>query len=316
MKHLAIFASAFMFMGASVQLSGAETPLRYGLEAPRSVSNVILLLTVDRMNEAGNPVEVIDFTSPETMSLALQNGDVDFVSTSAGTALSAIDAGFEAKAFMGSAAADFQMVARKEFTSCESLDGRRVAIQSREGTTGVLAINWFANACPDARPNIMIVPGSENRVAGLLANQLDASPVDMQNTAQLLLMRPDEFGIIDDFADSTTLVGSLYYASSEWLEANADAVKRFVSTYVDVLDEAKQNPTIAKEKLYEILPEGDTAVLDRVMEGWLDDVYIPVEGVQPEAVNFAIEFYGSVRPYSRVRTAEDVSTTDYLPTAD
>jgi ABC-type nitrate/sulfonate/bicarbonate transport system substrate-binding protein len=64
----------------------AKRSLRYGLEAPRSVSNVILLNTLNRMKAAGYAVEIIDFNSPETMTLALQNGDVDFVSTSAGTA--------------------------------------------------------------------------------------------------------------------------------------------------------------------------------------------------------------------------------------
>jgi hypothetical protein len=91
---------------------------------------------------------------------------------------------------MGQSNTDFQMVAKTEFETCESLDGKRVAVQSREGTTGVLTARWFEQECPQARPNILIVPGSENRVAGLIADQLDAAPIDAQNTALLMEQQP------------------------------------------------------------------------------------------------------------------------------
>jgi NitT/TauT family transport system substrate-binding protein len=215
---------------------------------------------------------------------------------------------------MGSAKADFQMVARKVLTSCEALDGKRVAIQSREGTTGALARNWFSTSCPNTRPNIMIIPGSENRVAGLIAGQLDAAPVDLQNTAQLLQLRPDNFGVIRSFGESVQLVGSVYYASTDWLQKNEKTIKEFVSTYVDVLKEAQRESAPFKETLYGIQPDAPRPVLDKVLEGWLaQDIYIPVKGVQPEMIDFAIQFYGKVRPYRTIKSAADVATTDYLP---
>src|SRR4029079_2873385 len=139
-----------------------------------SIVNVPNLAAIDRLKAMGYEVTNAEFQSPEAMTLALQKGDVDIINTSAGTAFSAIDAGFAGKVFLGQSNADFQMVARKEFQTCESLDGKRVAVQSREGTPGVLATRWFSSVCPKAKPNILIVPGSENRVAGLIASQLDA----------------------------------------------------------------------------------------------------------------------------------------------
>ena len=287
--------------------------LNIGLEAPRSISNVPMLLAVDRMTEEGYDVEVIDFQSPETMALALQSGDVDIASTSAGTAFSAIDAGFDARAFMGSARADFQMVAKPEFDSCESLDGKRVAVQSREGTTGVLTLRWFEQECPEARPNILIVAGSENRIAGLIAGQLDAAPVDTQNTAQLMQMRPDEFITIPSFSETADLLGSVYYGSRQFLEENREVVQEFVSTYVEVVEEGYANPTLFKEKLNEILPDSDPAVLDRVVDIWVEqEIYVPVRGVQPEVVQNAIEFYSTARPYQSVSEAADVATDEFV----
>src|SRR5690606_5730983 len=101
-------------------------------------STIPMLLTVDRMRDEGFDVEVIEFQSPETMSLAMQSGDIHLGSTNAGTVFSAIDAGFDGVAFMGSAAADFLMVARTGINECADLDGRAVAIQSTVSTTGAL----------------------------------------------------------------------------------------------------------------------------------------------------------------------------------
>src|SRR5688572_27706825 len=78
------------FGGADAQ--DAKGKIVFGLEVPLSIVNVPNFLAIDRLAEMGYEIETVEFQSPETMSLALQNGEVDISNTSAGTVFSAIDA--------------------------------------------------------------------------------------------------------------------------------------------------------------------------------------------------------------------------------
>jgi ABC-type nitrate/sulfonate/bicarbonate transport system substrate-binding protein len=304
---LAITASA----GAG--LAQSKGKITFGLEVPLSIVNVPNFMAIEKLKAAGYQIETVNFQSPETMTLALQNGQVDIINTSAGTAFSAIDAGFKGKVFLGQSNADFVMVARKEFTTCSSLDGKRVAVQSREGTTGVLAIQWFMRECPNARPNIMIVPGSENRVAGLIAGQLDASPIDSQNTAQLMQRRPGEFAIIDSFSSSTVLLASVFVASSDWLTRNKTAAADFSKAYVESVNQVNASPALLAAEVKKIVPTIDAATLDTVAKGWVDrKVFNPIGGVQPATIKAAIDFYGTARPYRIIKAPEDAATAEFV----
>jgi ABC-type nitrate/sulfonate/bicarbonate transport system substrate-binding protein len=291
----------------------AKGTIRLGVEIPASIVNVPMFMTVDRLKTMGYQVTRVNFQSPETMTLALQNREVDIIGTSVGTAFSAIDAGFDGKAFLGMASADFLMVARQGLASCESLDGKRVAVQSREGTTGVLAARWFEKECPRARPNILIVPGSENRVAGLIAGQLDASPIDSQNTAQLMALRPGQFDTIKSFGQEDKLLASVYVSPTAWLDQNREMMKVLAKTYVDVVHEAYSDRTPFLARTKELLANTDPKIVEAVVDSWISrGILVPVWGVDPQAVEGAIKFYSTARPYRRIKTASDVATNAFV----
>jgi NitT/TauT family transport system substrate-binding protein len=299
--------------GLGTALAQSKGKIVFAFEVPLSIVNVPNFVAIDQLKQQGYDIQTVEFQSPETMALALQNGEVDIVNTSAGTAFSSIDAGFKGKVFLGQSNADFVMVARKEFTTCASLDGKRVAVQSREGTTGVMAQQWFAKECPTANPNILIVPGSENRVAGLLAGQLDASPIDSQNTAQLMQKRPGEFATIDSFSSSSRLLASVFYASTDWLEKNKTAAADFVKAYVAAVNSGNADPASVTAGAKKLVPDMDAAILDQVVQGWISrKVWNPVGGAQPDTIKAALDFYGSARPYKTIKAPGDVSTAEFV----
>ena len=298
---------------APIAEAQAQGKIRLGLEIPASIVNVPMLMTLDRLKAKGYTITTAEFQSPETMTLALQNGEVDLMGTSAGTAFSAIDAGFKGKAFLGMSSSDFLMVAKKDLTSCASLNGKNVAVQSREGTTGVLVARWLRSACPNERPNILIVPGSENRVAGLIAGQLDASPIDTQNTAQLMALRPGSFATIDSFSESAKLLASVYVASDAWLASNESTVKALVETYVDVVKSIRANPAEFLDRTKKLLADTKPEIVERVVTSWVDrSILIPIWGVQDDTIKAAMEFYSSARPYRTIKTPADVATSKFV----
>lgn len=304
--------ASLLTCSATIAAAQEDRTIRLGVEIPASIVNVPMFITIDRIKELGYETQIVEFQSPETMTLALQNGEVDLIGTSAGTAFSAIDAGLDGKAFLGMTMSDFVMVARTELTTCQSLDGKNVAVQSREGTTGVLTARWLASECPEAKPNVLIVPGSENRVAGLIAGQLDASPVDSQNAAQLMALRPGEFDTIDSFAEAGVLA-SVYLASTDWLTNQAETAKVLAKEYTAVVEETKTDSSEFIQRTQALLSDTDPAIVEQVAKSWVErGVLVPVSGVQPEAIEDAIAFYSSAQPYSSIKEPADVATTDFV----
>jgi hypothetical protein len=54
-------------------------------------------------------------------------------------------------------------------------------------------------------------------------------------------------------------------------------------------------------------------LLDEVLKGWIDrKVWNPIGGVQPDTMQAAIDFYSSARPYEKIKSPEDVATTEYV----
>ena len=318
--RMAAFLAAFLAVASvfastvTAYAQGSKGTISIGIEIPFSIVNVPLFLTIDRLKEAGYAVNIVNFQSPETMSLALQNGQIDVVGgVSAGTAFLAIDAGFKGKIFLGLADSDFQMMARSDLPTCESLDGKKVAIHSRGGTSGSLTLLWFRRDCPNIAPDIIIVPGSENRVAGLLAGQIDASAVDSQNAAQLLKERPGEFRIIESFSSSVNLVASVFYARADWLEGSKSTVSDFSKTYAGVVSDGYKNSDLFLTSAKALLPDLDAALLEGVLDSWVARrMWNPVSGVQTERVQEALDFYSRANQYDNVRTPSDVATDEFV----
>jgi ABC-type nitrate/sulfonate/bicarbonate transport system substrate-binding protein len=310
---LALAATALTFQAFSrAEAQTSKGTIRVAVSVPLAVTFIPLFSTIDAMKKAGYTVNVVNFTDPATESQALQNNQVDIVPIAAGTVFAAVDAGLQAKAFLGLAGTDFEMVAPNSLATCDSLDGKRVAIESRTGTTGTLATLWFKQTCPNAKPNIIVLAGSDNRLAGLLAGQIDATALDTQNTVLLMQKKPNDYHVFASFGDVKVLA-SVFYAKTAWLDANKQMVMDFTKAYNDTVNQGYANPALFVTEGKTILPDLDPALLTQVVNSWVQrKIWVPVSGVQPDTIKGAIDFYSSAAPYKNVKTAADVSTTDFV----
>jgi ABC-type nitrate/sulfonate/bicarbonate transport system substrate-binding protein len=78
MIHLLSLALA-LFVAVSPVPAAAQ--MRLAAEIPLSIVNVPMAIAIDRLKQKGAKIEVIEFQSPESMMLALQQGQVDLVGT-------------------------------------------------------------------------------------------------------------------------------------------------------------------------------------------------------------------------------------------
>lgn len=278
-----------------------------------SVAFVPTMMAIERLNDMGYDFQVTQFESTSTEIQAATEGAIDIASASAAAQMAAIDAGLENQFFLTRYINEFVLVAKAEFATCESLDGQRVAIHAQTDITGLLTLSYFEQTCPDAEPNIQIVEGSENRLAGLLQDQLDASPLDLQNTQQLMQERPGEFVVVANFVDDFPLIAGVYSAPPEWLAANEEMAKDFISVHLDIWEEIFADPQILIDESIERLPEVDPELLEPIVLEYLDkDIFDADGGLEEEIVQQTVDFFSEAAGFENVGSADDVTDRSYL----
>lgn len=278
-----------------------------------SVAFVPTMMAIERLNAMGYDFQVTQFESTSTEIQAATEGAIDIASASAAAQMAAIDAGLENQFFLTRYINEFVLVAKAEFATCESLDGQRVAIHAQTDITGLLTLSYFEQTCPDAEPNIQIVEGSENRLAGLLQDQLDASPLDLQNTQQLMQERPGEFVVVANFVDDFPLIAGVYSAPPEWLAANEEMAKDFISVHLDIWEEVVADPQILIDESIERLPEVDPELLEPIVMEYLDkDIFDVDGGLEEEIVQQTVDFFSEAAGFENVGSADDVTDRAYL----
>ena len=306
--------------GAQPTASAAPDP---SASAPKSGSAQIgiglpdagflpLAIAVDRLNEMGYEIELVQFESPETQTQALASGQINIGSAGPATIFSAAEQGLDLRIFLGYQNNSFALAAKSELSSCESLDGQRVGVHSLESTTYALLLTYIEEECPGTEPNVLVVPGSENRLAGLLADQLDAAPVDFGSLVQLRNERPGDFVEIGTFSDLPVL-GGLFYASPDWLAANEEVVKDFIRVYLGTVADAYDDPNLLVEKGETFMPAVDSSLLAQIVEPWLANEVFPADGdLDSEQLEFTYGFFAEITPYENLIDAESATDRSYL----
>lgn len=156
-------------------------------------------------------------------------GEADFGTANAATVLAAIKKGVPIKAVMEAYRPFYILVAPSSVKDAAGLDGLRVGIQSKVSSTTLYTDLALATA-PSAKPNILIVPGSANRVQAMIAGQLDASVLQPADWLTLQQKAPGKFHVIYDVAQQNPkIIDSLIFVSTKTLSSAPNYVRKFLA---------------------------------------------------------------------------------------
>ena len=136
----------------------------------------------------------MEFTRTDFNTRALAQGTVQVALSQVLDPLRVIQGGGKLTFLMENNGGEFVLIAKRELKDCKALDGKRFAIHGDTATTS-LAKLWLLNECK-VNPNVMIVPGGENRIVALQNNQIDGTLVQMADWLNLDAQR-GKYHIID-----------------------------------------------------------------------------------------------------------------------
>lgn len=287
----------------ATEAAPAAEPISYTLAFPSvlGVSHLTLMAAIDDLREQGYEIETPFLAESELSVEGVASGQFEMSHGTSQSTMLATQSGAEMKWLAERVANEWTLFARNEMTSCEDLDGVRLAIHSEGAVSTAMVQAYIDSTCPGTEPNFLVIPGSENRAQALIADEVDASPVELADAIELQQVAGDRFSILANFAeDIPDLVTATIYGRTDFIEENPQAVQDLLDAFF------AQNQRVAEEDGYmaslirEYMPDFNEDVLEEVAEQYSNGTMFPPEGgLTEESVQFTIDFFtdaGVIQP--------------------
>jgi hypothetical protein len=110
------------------------------------------------------------------------------------------------------------------------------------------------------KPNILVVPGSANRIRALVAGQLDSSAIQLSDMPTLEQLAPGKFHVIYDVAQKYPfLMDAVIFVRTSWLKGNKPLIKTVLQSILKEQKAAYDNPQRLAAAIAQYVPSTDAA---------------------------------------------------------
>ena len=241
---LAIFLMTTAVQSAQIEVLKPKGNLEIKLGHPSSISlyDLPAVLTHERLNSNGWNVRSVEFTRTDLNVQALAQGTIQLANSQVMDPVRAIQKGAKLFFLMENNGGEFVMIAKREIKDCKETEGKRFAIHGETSTTSLAVKLWLQNECK-VNPNIMVIPGGENRIVALQNNQIDATLVQMGDWLNLDSQAPGRFHILRT-GNLFNISGASYWANADWLRKNEEVATAYITELLKTFRQVHANPKI------------------------------------------------------------------------
>lgn len=309
MMRVALVAILALTLLSSTAL--AQQPrvkIRVAFPSVADLGDVPLLLAAERLRVHGYDLEPIFFAQETLVLQAVTRGDVEMGAGASRATLAAIQAGADLRVIGTQHRNLWTMYSKKEITRCEDLTGKRLALHSQAGISTAIVRGWLKEKCPTANPTILYIPGSENRAAALIANQIDATPLELSDAIQVDVLRPGQYVRMADFSkDLPWLLDSLFYAAPKTITARRDLLKTLFRELLTIHRLAAREPQTIAAVAPKYVKLQDLSLMSQIARAYAEAQLWPVDGgFTPTAVQRTYQFFVDIESLKPGLKAEAV----------
>jgi NitT/TauT family transport system substrate-binding protein len=253
---VALVAAGGLAYGTAQAADKPAVKIAFSAATPQ-VEKIPTIMASDDLKAQGYPVSLTYLQTSEDPVQAVVRGDADFGSASASTVFQAISKGAPVTAVMSANSPAYQIVAPTSVSSPAQLDGKRVGIHAAVSSTTLYTNLMFAKY-PGVKPNILVVPGSANRIRALVAGQLDSSAIQLSDMPTLEQLAPGKFHVIYDVAQKYSfLMDAVIFVRTSWLQTNKPFVKTVLQAILKEQKLAYDNPQRLAAAIAQYVPATD-----------------------------------------------------------
>jgi ABC-type nitrate/sulfonate/bicarbonate transport system substrate-binding protein len=281
------------------------------------VSTVALLSAVRKLNEEGWNIATPELSAGELQLQGVASGQFQVSSGNGPNVLALAQQGLPVKAVMSRIKNEWTLYAKSAIESCEDLDGVKLAIHSEGSPATFMVRDYIAKECPGTEPQYIILPGSENRFAALLADEIDASPIELSDAIQLEAQGGDRFRRLASFAEELpNLTLTPTYANTEWAAQNPNTLTLLLAKVLEQHRAFNADPAYFKEEIIKTLEGVNEETIDATVDAYVDlEMYDPNGGLTPEQQQFSIDFVENAGGIEPGLTPEQAFDRTYLDRA-
>jgi NitT/TauT family transport system substrate-binding protein len=279
---------------APTEFPGTKT-FTVGFTSP-GLSAAPYLAALDAMRADGFTIDTPIIESSELLTAGVASGQFAFGSGANNSVLAAIEAGAELKILAARVKNEWTLYVRSAtIKSCADLGGQRLAIHSEGAVSTAMVKNYINTVCPGTEPGYIVIPGSPNRLAALLADEIDASPLELGDSITVDTQASDRFSLLASLAaDLPDLQTTSIYVNAEFAAANpgtvAALIKALITEYRRVAGDAAALQADAEKYTADSI---DPATIGLAAAKYTELEMFPVNGgVTPENLDYTARFFG------------------------
>lgn len=259
------------------------------------LSSAPFMAALDELGKQGYEVETPEIAESELVTEGVAKGDFAFGSGANNAVMTANSKGANLKLLMDRVSNEWTLYARTGITDCAGLDGKKLAIHSEGAVSTAMVKNYIQTNCPGTEPSYVVISGSPNRMAALLADQVDASPLEVTDSVALEQQAGDRYGLLASFSEKLPqLRTTSIYVNGDFAEQNPDTVKAVVKAVLEQHRKIADDPAYLTEIAEQYVGDAvDPEQLDAAADIYVERELFAVDGgLTDENLAYTAEFFG------------------------
>jgi ABC-type nitrate/sulfonate/bicarbonate transport system substrate-binding protein len=270
--------------------------------------------------DLGYDIETPILAQSELVTEGVANGRFAFGSGANNSVLLAIQNGANLKVIADRIKNEWTLYARSEtIQECADLQGQRLAQHSEGAVSTAMVRNYIKTKCPGTVPEEIFIEGSPNRVAALIADQIDASPVELSDSVTVEVEAGDRFSLLSSFsADLPDLKTTSIYVNGDFAAQNPQAVRDLVKSLLTVYRRINSEPGYLKSIAEEFVGDAiNPDTIDAAVEKYVTLGMFPNDGGVTQAnLDYTATFFGpeGTGTVDKVFTLAEWADLSYLNT--
>lgn len=285
------------------------------------LSSSAFLAAIDALNKNGYNIEYTVLDASELLAEGVSKGDFAFASGANNGILAAVEKGANLKAVTARVNNEWTLYARSAtIKQCSDLQGQRLAIHSQGAVSTAMVRDYIRTNCPGTEPQYVVIEGSTNRLAALIADQIDASPLELSDSITLEAQAGDRFSLLASFAaDVPNLQTTSIYVNGDFAAANPGTVVALIKAVLDQHKQIDGNAAYLRQIAETFVPDAvNPDTIGASTARYVELKMFPVDGgLTAEKMQYTAEFFGpnGTGATSRVLALDEWTDLSFLEMA-
>lgn len=283
--------------------------VRVALGDVLSTETLAMVIAFERARDKGIDVQINHFAKEDLAIQAVINGQADIgIGTPYAVAQKSkapLRVMFQATRLV------FFPVVDKSYKSWKDLDGQPFVFHARGSGTEAIG-NIIAKQENIKFGERSYVPGSDNRVVGLMKGQIKATILDLANKNVIMEKSGDKFHVLPSV--STPASDETVFASLDWIKANEAKADTIVLEFARLWSEMAKNPAIIEQERVKrkLMADQPKEILEKITSFYTtsvkEGVFAPTGG-NAEVAKADYDFYTEAGQMTG--KASDIKVEDY-----